>query len=117
VSYAIEWVLGAALLGAVATLWVPGFALIALFVAALATLAGLVALAGVILATPYLLTRSILQGLQARPPAGLAAFRARAVAALTRRSIDGDGNGAAAPEGVGMAGSLRSGRESGNDVD
>jgi hypothetical protein len=39
-TYAIEWLPGAAIVGAVAALWVPSFALIALVVAALAVAEG-----------------------------------------------------------------------------
>jgi positive regulator of sigma E activity len=60
VSYAVEWIPGAALAGAVLlVLIVPSFALIGLVVVALGAVAALVALAGAILATPYLLVRSL----------------------------------------------------------
>jgi uncharacterized SAM-binding protein YcdF (DUF218 family) len=81
VSYGIEWLVGVAVIGAVAALWVPSFALIALLVAMLATLMALAALAGAILATPYLLGRSILRRLQARHAAG------QPNAALTRPGL------------------------------
>lgn len=58
--YGIEWLPGTVLLGAVVVLpLVPAFALIGLVVVALAAVAALVALAGAILATPYLLVRSL----------------------------------------------------------
>jgi hypothetical protein len=60
VSYALEWSAGPALLGAVLLpLIVPCFALIGLVVVALAAVAALVALAGAMLAMPYLLVRSL----------------------------------------------------------
>jgi hypothetical protein len=60
VSYAVEWIPGAALVGAVLlVLIVPSFALIGLVVVALGAVAALVALAGAILATPYLLVRHL----------------------------------------------------------
>jgi hypothetical protein len=60
VKYGIEWLPGAGLLGAVLVLLiVPSFALIGLVVVALAAVAALVALAGAILATPYLLVRTV----------------------------------------------------------
>lgn len=59
-SYAVEWIPGAALVGAVLLLLiVPSFALIGLVVVALGAVAALVALAGAILATPYLFVRSL----------------------------------------------------------
>jgi positive regulator of sigma E activity len=65
-SYAIEWagpvVLGALLL----PLIVPSFALIGLLVLALAAVAALVAVAGAVLATPYLLVRSLRRHLAER---------------------------------------------------
>jgi Flp pilus assembly protein TadB len=60
VSYAAEWVPGAALVGAALLLLiVPSFALIGLVVVALAAVVALVALAGAMLAMPYLLVRSL----------------------------------------------------------
>jgi hypothetical protein len=59
-SYAIEWAPGPVVLGAVLLpLIVPPFALIGLVVVALAAVAALVALAGAMLATPYLLARTV----------------------------------------------------------
>jgi hypothetical protein len=59
-GYAIEWTPGLVLLGAALIfLIVPSFALIGLVVVALAVLVALVALAGALLASPYLLVRSL----------------------------------------------------------
>jgi hypothetical protein len=59
-SYGYEWIPGPVLLGTVLVLLlVPGFALIGLVIVALAAVAALVALAGAILATPYLLARTV----------------------------------------------------------
>jgi hypothetical protein len=59
-SYAVEWIPGPIVVGAVLLLLIVGpFALIALMVVTLAVLAALVALAGAVLATPYLLIRSL----------------------------------------------------------
>ena len=58
--YGFEWTPGVVLLGMVVVLpIVPGFALIGLVVVALAAVAALVVLAGAVLATPYLLVRTI----------------------------------------------------------
>jgi hypothetical protein len=60
VTYAFEWIPGPVFLGIVLLLLVvPSFALIGLVVMALAAVAALVALAGAILAMPYLLVRSL----------------------------------------------------------
>jgi hypothetical protein len=60
VTYAFEWIPGPVVLGiALLLLVVPSFALIGLVVMALAAVAVLVALAGAILAMPYLLVRSL----------------------------------------------------------
>jgi hypothetical protein len=60
VKYGIEWTPGIVLLGMVLVLpLVPSFALIGVVVVALAAVAALVALAGAVLATPYLLLRSL----------------------------------------------------------
>jgi hypothetical protein len=68
-KYGFEWAPGIVLLGAVVVLpLVPGFALIALMVVALVLLAALVALAGAVIATPYLLVRGIRRSLAKRPP-------------------------------------------------
>jgi hypothetical protein len=67
VKYGFEWTPGLVILGAVLVLpVVPHFALIGLVVVALAAVAALVALAGAILATPYLLVRSLRRRLAAR---------------------------------------------------
>jgi positive regulator of sigma E activity len=67
VSYYVEWIPGLALLGTVLVfLIVPPFALIGLMVVALAAVAALVALAGAVLATPYLLVRSLRRRLAER---------------------------------------------------
>lgn len=56
--YGLEWIPGAAVLGAVLSLLiVPSFALIAVLVVALAAVAAVVALIGAILASPFLLVR------------------------------------------------------------
>jgi hypothetical protein len=66
-SYRFEWTPGLVLLGMVLVLpLAPSFALIGLVVVALAAVAALVALAGVILATPYLLVRTVRQRLAER---------------------------------------------------
>jgi hypothetical protein len=60
VKYGFEWTPGLVLLGMVVVLpLAPAFAMIWLAVVALAALAAVVALAGAILATPYLLVRSL----------------------------------------------------------
>jgi hypothetical protein len=66
-SYGFEWIPGPVLLGTVLVLLlVPGFALIGLVVVALAAVAALVALAGAILAMPYLLARTLRRRLAER---------------------------------------------------
>jgi hypothetical protein len=66
-SYGLEWIPGIALVGTVLVLLlVPAFALIALVVVALAAIAALVALAAAILATPYLLARTVRRRLAER---------------------------------------------------
>jgi hypothetical protein len=66
-TYGFEWMPGAAVLGTVLVLLiVPSFALIALALVALAAVAAVVALAGAILATPYLLVRTVRRGLAKR---------------------------------------------------
>jgi positive regulator of sigma E activity len=58
--YGLEWIPGASVVGAVLVLLiVPSFALIALAVVALAAVAAVVALVGAIVATPYLLVRTV----------------------------------------------------------
>jgi hypothetical protein len=60
VKYGIEWIPGPVLLAMVVVLpLAPPFALIFVVVVALAVLAALVALAGAVLASPYLLIRSL----------------------------------------------------------
>jgi hypothetical protein len=58
-SYAIECLPAAAVVGLVAVLWVPSFALIGLGVILLLAVAAVVALAGAVVAAPYLLIRSL----------------------------------------------------------
>jgi hypothetical protein len=58
-SYGFEWMPAVVLVGALVLLMVPAFALIGLVVVALAAVAALVVLAGTILATPYLLARTL----------------------------------------------------------
>ena len=58
-SYSFEWTPVLVFLGALLLLLVPGFALIAVILVALAAVAVLVALAGAILASPYLLVRTL----------------------------------------------------------
>jgi hypothetical protein len=59
-GYGFGWTPGLVLLGTVVVLpFVPGLALIGLVVIALAAVAALVALAVAILATPYLLVRTV----------------------------------------------------------
>jgi hypothetical protein len=65
--YGIEWTPGIVLLGAVVVLpLVPGFALIGVVIVALAAVAALVALVGAVLASPYLLVRTIRRHLAER---------------------------------------------------
>jgi hypothetical protein len=67
VTYGFEWIPGPLLLAIVLLpLVVPGFALIGLVVIALAAVAALVALAGAIVAMPYLLVRSVRRRLAGR---------------------------------------------------
>ena len=66
-KYGFEWAPGVFLLAAVVVLpLVPGFALIGLVIAALIAVAFLLALAGAVLATPYLLVRSVRRRLAER---------------------------------------------------
>jgi hypothetical protein len=58
-SYGFEWMPAVVLVGAFVLLTVPAFALIGLVVVALAAVAALVVLAGAILASPYLLARTL----------------------------------------------------------
>jgi hypothetical protein len=79
VSYAVEWIPGPVALGIVLVLLVvPSFALIGLAVLALAAVAALVALAGAILAMPYMLVRSLRR--RVSEPASQAKARYRAPA-------------------------------------
>ena len=65
--YGFEWTPGIVLLGLVVVLpLVPGFALIGLVVVAVAAVAALVGLAGALLATPYLLVRTVRRHLAER---------------------------------------------------
>jgi len=90
--YGLEWIPGAAGLGAVLViLIVPSFALIALAVVALAAVAAVVALVGAILATPYLLVRTVGRRLAERPqstkgPVPIGAAMATLAGPTARRS-------------------------------
>jgi hypothetical protein len=65
--YGLEWIPGAVVLGGVLVLLiVPSFALIGLVVVALAAVAAVGALVGAILATPYLLVRTVRRRLAER---------------------------------------------------
>jgi positive regulator of sigma E activity len=67
-AYGLDWIPGGVLLGTVLLLLiVPPFALIALVVVALVAVAALVALAGAVLAMPYLLVRTVRRRLAERP--------------------------------------------------
>jgi hypothetical protein len=69
VSYSTEWAAGPIFLGALLLLpLAPPIALIAVVVVALGAAAALVALAGAIIATPYLLFRSLRRHLAERRP-------------------------------------------------
>jgi hypothetical protein len=66
-TYGLEWIPGVGVLGAVLVLLiVPSFALIGLLVVALAAVAAVVALAGAIIASPYLLVRTVRRHLAER---------------------------------------------------
>jgi positive regulator of sigma E activity len=66
-AYGFDWIPGGIFLGAVLLLLiVPSFALIALVVVAFAAVAAVVALVGAILATPYLLVRTVRRRLAER---------------------------------------------------
>src|SRR5919108_944621 len=90
VSYSVEWIPGLVVVGLVlVVLIVPPFALIGLVVVALAAVAALVALAGAVLATPYLLVRALRRRLAERPQstdgsAAIAAAIAQAAGAANR---------------------------------
>jgi membrane protein implicated in regulation of membrane protease activity len=79
VSYAVEWLPGAAAVGAVALLCVPSLVLIGLVVVLLAVVAALVAFAGAIVATPYLLVRSLRRRQRRRSATGQHRARHRAL--------------------------------------
>jgi hypothetical protein len=66
-SYGFEWVPAVALVGAFVILMVPAFALIGLVVVALAAVAALAVLAGAIIASPYLLARTLHRYLASSP--------------------------------------------------
>jgi positive regulator of sigma E activity len=66
-AYGLDWIPGGVFLGTVLLLLiVPPLALIALAVVALAAVAALVALVGAVLATPYLLVRTVRRRLAER---------------------------------------------------
>ena len=68
-NYRFEWFAGPVFLGAVLLpLLVPPFALIAVVIVALAAAAALVAVAGAVLASPYLLVRSLRRHVAERRP-------------------------------------------------
>ena len=81
-SYGLEWLPGVAFVGTVVVfLVVPPFALIGLMVVATGALAALVALAGAVLTTPYLLVRFLHRRLaERRHRTERAAARAAAIA-------------------------------------
>ena len=69
-KYGFEWTPGLVLLGMVVVFpLVPSFALIGVVIVALAAVAALVALAGAMLAMPYLLVRSLRRRLAEQPQA------------------------------------------------
>jgi len=92
-KYGFEWAPGFVFLGMVLVLLiVPPFALIGLVVVALGAVAALVALAGAILATPYLLVRSLRRRLAERHqstegPVPIAAAIAQAASATNRSGL------------------------------
>jgi positive regulator of sigma E activity len=65
-SYGFEWMPAVVLVGALVLLMVPAFALIGLVVVALATVVALAALAGAIVASPFLLVRTLRRRLAER---------------------------------------------------
>ena len=65
-SYGFEWMPAVVLVGALVVLMVPAFALIGLAVLALAAVAALVALGAAIVASPYLLARTVRRRLAER---------------------------------------------------
>jgi hypothetical protein len=89
-SYRFEWIPGPVLLGALLLpLVAPPLAMVGLLVVALAALAALVALAGAVLATPYLLARSLRRHLAERPRStkGLARVIAQAGKATQQSGV------------------------------
>ena len=78
-TYEFEWMPGPVVLGiALLLLVVPSFALIGLVVMALAAVAALVALAGAILAMPYVLVRSVRRRVSERASQAKARYRSPA---------------------------------------
>jgi hypothetical protein len=65
-SYGFEWMPAVVLVGVLVVLMVPAFALIGLALLALAAVAALVALGGAIVASPYLLARTVRRHLDER---------------------------------------------------
>ena len=65
-SYGFEWIPAVVLVGALVVLMVPAFAMIGLVVVALAAVAALAVLAGAIVASPYLLARTVRRRLAER---------------------------------------------------
>jgi membrane protein implicated in regulation of membrane protease activity len=121
VSYTVDWIPGAVFLGAALLLLiVPSFAVIGLMVVALAALAALVALAGAILAMPYLLIHSLRRRLaERRRPRERSLPTARAIAQTrrpTKRSgvaaLTGPTTARRTHESVGPIGGQRRGRRS-----
>jgi hypothetical protein len=97
VSYAVEWIPGAVLLGTVLSLLiVPSVALIGLMVVALAAVAALVALAGAMLAMPYVLVRSRRRRRAERRRSTEGSVPIARVAAQTGRATEGSGVAAVA---------------------
>ena len=69
-SYGLDWIPGTAVLGGVLLLLiVPPFALIAVALLAVAVVAALIALAAAIIASPYLLVRTVRRRLAERQEA------------------------------------------------
>ena len=69
-SYGFEWMPVVVLVGAFVLLMVPAFALIGLVVVALAAVAAVAVLAGAIVASPFLLARSLRRRLAERQSTG-----------------------------------------------
>jgi hypothetical protein len=73
-NYRIEWTAGPLFLGAVLLPFIaPPFAMVLVLLVALAALAAVVALAGAVVASPYLLVRSVRRHRADRPAAHPAA--------------------------------------------